>query len=303
MTDSESPTPYPPERVTGYPVQGFPMRFSWWNGDWCNLFNKQVELIQEDIRRARSEDRFIVYLSCPISARGGGMSITNVEIANFTARWLMNCWGSRFWVLNPAAYQLESKQGTGLIHRFAKELGIEGRLKELEKKCPAHDGDYMRMWTRVLVEDDDGKNVGGRFSAFYFVSPTDVRRFFGHSATVTLTADVENYFSSQFAINADFRDYFSLEASSEDRGDDARARWQQRRDEFIRFYSLKASAAFSKGSHDEWNIVVKLNRSRLLLTEADGYGLGSQIAAYFEGSQVDPGSAETQVSPGYEVVS
>jgi hypothetical protein len=297
-----SSAPYPPQRVMDYPVEGFPMKFSWWNGDWFNLFNQQVELIQEDIRRARSEDRFIVYLSCPISSRGGGMSITNVEIASFTSRWLMNHWGSRFWVLNPATYQLESKHGTGLIQRFARQLGItDGRLNDLKQHYPAHDGDYMRMWTRVLVEDDDGKCVGARFSAFYFLSPSDVQRFFGETETSTLTAAVEEYFSRQFAMSAEFRDYFSLEDSSGQRASDWTILWQQRRDDFVRFYSLKAGAAYSKGSHDEWNILVALNRKRLQLGDATGYGIGSQIAAYFGGKQVDPSAAETLISPGYQV--
>ncbi len=278
------------------------MKFSWYNGDWFNLFNAQVEQVQEDIRRARSEGRFIVYLSCPISSRGGGMSITNVEIANYTARWLMNQWGSRFWVLNPASYQLESKQGTGLIHRFARELGVDSkRLQDLEKNYPAKDGDYMRMWTRVLVEDDDNKNVGGRFSSFYFLSPTDVQRFFGQNETSTLTAAVEEYFSSQFAMNADFRDYFSTEDPSGKRPSNWKDLWQQRRDDFVRFYSLRASVAFSKGSHDEWNIFVELNRRRIALGDGSGYGLGSQISAYFNAKQVDPSSAETPISPGYQV--
>ena len=33
----------------------------------------------------------------------------------------------------------------------------------------------MRMWTRVLAEDDD-KQLGSRFSAFYFLAPSDVER-------------------------------------------------------------------------------------------------------------------------------
>lgn len=140
------------------PVPSFGIEFEWRTGRWERLFDCNIDLIQRDLARAMAEDRVIVYLSCPISSRGGGHSRTNVEIADFTARRLMSEWGERFFVLNPAAYQLESREGTGLIlDHVRREFELE-TLEEAEKFLakliadykPAG-GDYMRMWTRVLV--------------------------------------------------------------------------------------------------------------------------------------------------------
>jgi len=64
---------------------------------------------------------------------------------------------------------------------------------------------------------------------------------------------------------------------------------------------VRGSAAYSKGSHDEWNIFVTLNKLRVKKGDGNGYGLGSQIAGYFERLQIAPGAAESAVVPGYEV--
>ena len=82
--------------ITDYPVDGFPMKFTWQEGDWELLFNKQIEFIKEDISRAKAQDKMIIYLSCPISSRGGGYSGTNVEITEFTQMRLLKEWGVRF---------------------------------------------------------------------------------------------------------------------------------------------------------------------------------------------------------------
>src|ERR1039458_3939441 len=101
------------------------MKFEWHTGPWMDIFDLQLALIKQDVRRARAEDRLTVYLSCPISARGGGYSGTNVDIARFTERALLQRWGEGFWILNPAQYQLESKAGTGLMEEHAKRLHID----------------------------------------------------------------------------------------------------------------------------------------------------------------------------------
>lgn len=58
--------------TTGQPVPGFEMKYQWHEGDWATLFDAQVDYIQMELKRALVEDRTIVYLSCPISSRGGG---------------------------------------------------------------------------------------------------------------------------------------------------------------------------------------------------------------------------------------
>lgn len=269
----------------------FPIRFKWHAGLWFELFNKHVDLIVEDINRAKAEDVLVVYLSCPISTRGGSYSFTNVEISRHIAKRLEMKWGSRFWVLNPTLYQMESGQGTGLIRRHANllslEKGHEVDINKLSVELPIIGGDYLRAWSRVLVEDGD-KNLGSRFDAFYFVGPSDVRDFFsansgcGQGLVRDLTQGVEDYFARKYATNAEFRAYFS-EATAEDR-----------KKEFFKFYTLKAGAHFSKGSHDEFNIWDILNKLRV-----KEMGTGSEMPGYFDGHQIGLGSAETGLTSGY----
>jgi len=286
------------------------MKFRWQSGPWEKLFDKHVEYIQDELRRAQAEDRVIVYLSCPISSRGGGHHRTNVDIANYTARRLMMEWGPKFFVLNPSQYQLESKEGTGLIRRHAEKLRLQtGQtidIDQLIEDSPPRGGDYMRMWTRVLVEDDylnhetrKKKNLGGLFDAYYFLSPCDVRDFFTKGGATTVTAGIEEYFARKYTTDPDFNEQYSPPFESggkpipQDKQD---IEWERLRKEFFRFYAVRASANFSKGCHDEWNIWVELNKRRL--ADRD-YGLGEQIAGFFEGDQIDLGAVETAISEGY----
>ena len=161
---------------TGRPVPNLDIQFQWHQGTWRDLFDKHVHFIQQDILRVLADNKLVVYLSCPISSRAGSYFATNVEIANFTAQRLSAEWGPRFWFLNPAQYQMESAQGLGLIRMHAYELGLEQKttinVDQLMKDQPTVGGDYMRMWTRVLAEDGN-KDLGDRFAAFYFMSPSE----------------------------------------------------------------------------------------------------------------------------------
>lgn len=312
----------------GFPVDGFQMKYSWQKGDWVSLFDKQINLIKEDIYRAKVQDKLVIYLSCPISSRGGGYSGTNVEITEFTRMRLLKEWGTGFWILNPANYQMESKGGSGLMHRHAKELwakelgeeGAEKKLNELVKQSPAKDGDYMRMWTKVLVEDNeqgDKENLGNFFDGFYFLAPSDVRAYFLNSDAGDLTSSIQNYFSRKFATDADFRDYYSLKGinwgaySKENPRPDSEKlaikEWEKRRIEFFRFYSLRASVNYSLGSHDEWNIWYLLNKKRVEYYDSKKdlgrkEGIGDLIPGYFDGKQLTPSDFVTKAITGYEVV-
>lgn len=298
----------------GAPVADFPLRFRWQKGDWKMLFDKHVQLIQSDIRRALVDDRVVVYLSCPISNRGGGFEVANVEIANHTQQRLLMEWGTGFWILNPAQYQMESKEGTGLIRGHARLIALEtgGKVNiDVDKLPRPTGGDYMRMWTRVLVEDESPlKSLGDNFGAYYFLGPSDVRSFFTKDGTTSLTAGVEEYFARKFATDPRFREQFTVWKKGPDGKDmvgvlDA-DEWERRRKNFLRYYTVRASANFSKGSHDEWNIWRLLNRRRLEFAERtadkrerESFELGQQIAGYFDGRQIDPSAGEVGVSPGY----
>lgn len=201
-------------------------------------------------------------------------------------------WGSRFWVLNPTLYQMESGGGVGLIERHAHLLNLEKKLSQkvnlikLSREFPVTGGDYLRMWSRVLAEDGD-KNLGNRFDAFYFMGPSDIRDFFYDSYNLGsvggLTHWVGNYFAKKFVTNAEFRAYFGEASKREDRERD-----------FFRFYTLKAGAYFSLGSRDEYNIWRILNQLR-----AQELGNGSEIPAYFDGRQIGFGPPETDSIHGY----
>lgn len=278
------------------PVQGFPIKFEWQQGVWEDIFDKHIDYIQDELRRAQAEDRVIVYLSCPISSCGGGHHRTNVDIAAHTACRLMMQWGPRFFILNPTQYQLESKEGTGLIRRHVERIALETgqtiNIDQLIEESPPTGGDYMRMWTKVLVEDfylnDEkrrNKNRGGLFDTYYFLAFSDMWDFFTKGGATTVTVGVEEYFSRKFSMDPEFRSFFSSSTN-----------WEKLRKEFFRFYAVRGSADFSKGCHDEWNIWFELNKMRM--SDPD-YGLGEQIAGYFDGKQIDPGSSENRITQGY----
>ena len=294
-----------PKLITGQPVKSLSIEFQWHDGVWKDLFDKHVKFIQQDILRALASNKLVVYLSCPISSRAGSYFATNVEIANFTVQRLSAEWGPRFWFLNPAQYQMESAHGLGLIRMHAHELslekGTEIDIDELLDSDPPVGGDYMRMWTQVLAQDDS-KDWGNRFSAFYFMSPCDVKAFFAQTGAKNITAGVESYFADKYATDSEFRDYFTAPAASEsaEARKKAEAIEKQKR-AFLLYYAVRASAHFSKGSHDEWNIWRELNGLRISGTEDEGFGMGSQLAGYFEGLQIAPGAAETPISAGYAV--
>jgi len=294
-----------PKMQSGEPVAGFPITFEWNDGHWATIFDRQTELVIADVQRARLEGRLVVYLSVPISPRGGSFQATNVDIAMETERRLHARWGESVWVLNPARYQMESKGGYGLIEQHARAEKID--LAALMKRGGPTGGDYMRMWTRVLVTDG-GPNLGERFDGFYFLGPSDIAAFLNPSGN-TMSRAVEEYFASKFSNVAEFR-YRYTEREPIDWGARDIAtftpadwkpleNWDAMRREFLRFYVLRASANYSRGSHDEWNIWALLNRRRLETYNGDP---GVLIPGYFDGRQVDLGAAVTFTSGGYGTV-
>jgi hypothetical protein len=304
------------------PVLNVPLQYIWHTGPWYDVFQLQIEKLRRDIRRAKAEDRLVIYLSCPISSRGGGYSMTNVDIARHVERMLLERWGEGFWILNPAQYQLESRAGTGLMNEHAEYLGLDlNRLITVADRPLG--GDYMRMWTTVLVENgteigyrnihQNLVNTGQNFDAYYFLGPRDVHSFFLTEGD-TLTAGIQAYFARKFATDPYFREEYSDPNPSWQRlgprttineGEyRLRDQWNYKRLDFFRYYGLKASVAYSLGSHDEWLIFRALNELRRQNTKnpdkymVDG-DVGEQIAGYFDGVQIDPASTEAKVSHGY----
>ena len=250
---------------------------------------------------------------------------------------MINEWGERFWILNPAQYQLESKEGTGLMEMHAETLHYN--LEELQRVTPRDPisgnrapfgGDYMRMWTKVLVEDDcnyyfgdtnpnrkELKNTAQHVDAFYFMGPRDMNDFFSKSGAQTLTSGIEIHFARKFATDPDFRESYSINSivwdkdrndddklSNEERNtqDSLRAIWSDLRRQYIRFYALRASVNFSLGSHDEWEIFRRINvKRRKVLEKGNNFGVAEQLAGFFDGSQIAPGTSEAELSRGYSI--
>src|SRR5439155_1251974 len=124
--------------------------------------------------------------------------------------------------------------------------------------------EYMLMWTQVLAGDD---GVGRDFDLVHFTGPGDMRAFFGCGGD-DVTGCIDRYARSRATADGDFRRTVATDPV--------------RRHAFVRYYALRASSAFSKGAHDEWNIVVRINRRR---------ALGEQVAVFFDGRAASPSAA------------
>jgi hypothetical protein len=217
---------------------------------FTGVVDTYVQKLRQDVRTARQAGRLVIYMSTPISPRGGGVEKVNIEIAASVKARLEKAFGGGAWILDPGAYQMPS-------------VGAR----------PPGGGDYMVMFTRVLAGDD---GAGRDFDMAHFTGPTDMRAFFG-CAGDDLTGCLARWLASRATTDADLK-------RVADNPDPRRA--------FLRYYAMRASAAYSSGAHDEWNIFVKINRKRTL---------GDQVAMFFDGRPVSPAEMEMEISPGYEV--
>ena len=133
--------------------------------------------------------------------------------------------------------------------------------------------EYMVMWTAVLAGED---GTGKDFDMAHFTGPGDMRAFFG-CGREDVTGCIDRWVTERAATDA------KLKADVADA--------PAKRQAFIRYYAMRASSAFSSGAHDEWNIMVRINRRR---------PIGEQIAVWFDGRPASPAEMETEISPGYE---
>ena len=182
--------------------------------------------------------------------------------------------GGHFGVNTEVAAQtkdrIEKRFGPGSV--WILNPGAEGKLPGA-----ASGADYMYMWTQIL----EGRGgFGEDFDFFYFTGPSDFARFFG----LTGTGDADRigaYFDQRLASDGGLK-------SAVDAGKISRTG-------FRNYYSLRASVAFSVGSHDEWNISHMLNERR---RGSDEFGIGDQIAIWFDGRAVTPGGFEGTAASG-----
>lgn len=135
----------------------------------------------------------------------------------------------------------------------------------------ASGADYMLMWTKVL----EGKTgLGEDFDFVYFVGPGEFARYFRLDGR----GDMEK-----------LDDYYDAHVKSDPNLEKIDKK------SFREYYALRASVAFSLGSHDEWNIVRAINEAR---RASKDYGIARQLGVFFDGRPVAPGLFETPIAAG-----
>jgi hypothetical protein len=169
-----------------------------------------------------------------------------------------------------AKAQLEKRFGSGQV--WILNPGVP------EANIPNGSGaDYMLMWTQVL----EGKGgLGEDLDFVYFVGPTDFARYFALDGNTDMQK-IESFFDRRLATDPDLK-------KAVDKG--------LTRSAFRNYYALKASVTFSKGAHDEWNIIRALNERR---RADDRFGIANQLAILFDGNGLPPGGSEGATSDGY----
>jgi hypothetical protein len=135
-------------------------------------------------------------------------------------------------------------------------------------------GDYMAVWADVLAGVDGS---GSDIDLAYFVGPSDVWKYFGAESEARLDT-IEKWLADKSKVSTAYKVIY------DDPG---------LRQKFIRYYGIRGSTIFSKGAHDEWNIVLGLNAKRTI---------GDYIAVYFDGKPIEPGDYQVTVAAGYETL-
>jgi hypothetical protein len=143
--------------------------------------------------------------------------------------------------------------------------------KDVALPSNATGADYMLMWTRVL-EGEDGL---GDLDFVYFVGPSEFARHFGLTGIGDLEK-LEAYYDATSKTDEGLKKV------------DKRA--------FRDYYGLRASVAFSFGSHDEWNIVHTINQKRRANDGATG--IAKQMGVFFDGQPVAAGLFDTPIAAG-----
>jgi hypothetical protein len=145
---------------------------------FSSIVDTWVQRLRQDARTARQAGRLVIYMSTPISPRGGGVEKVNVEIAAAVKTRLQKAYGAGVWILDPGVYQMPS-------------VGTK----------PPGGGDYMVMFTRVLAGDD---GAGRDFDMVHFTGPGDMRAFFG-CVGEDLTGCLAHWLTARAATDPDLK--------------------------------------------------------------------------------------------------
>jgi len=137
--------------------------------------------------------------------------------------------------------------------------------------------DYMLMWVSIL---EGPTGMGEDFDFVYFEGPQDFARFFEFDGNADM-AKLDAYYDKRIKSDPDF---------------EKEARAGLTKTKFRNYYALKASATFSRGAHDEWNIFRVINERR---RNDPKMGIANQLPMLFDGRATPSAGAELPVSDGY----
>jgi hypothetical protein len=195
--------------------------------------------------------------------KGQGKSIGYLSIPLSTVAG--SYFGVNLKVAEGAKQRLEARFGAAqvwLLNPGAKEMSLPRGAKG---------ADYMLMWTQVL----EGKNgLGEDFDFIVFVGPSDFAQHFGLDGSGDMQK-LDAYYDAAAKTDAGLAKV------------DKKA--------FRDYYALRASAAFSYGAHDEWNIVRAVNDAR---RGNKAFGIAMQLPVFFDGRAIPPALFEAPVAPG-----
>lgn len=227
------------------------------NSDFRAAIDEKVAWYRGTIAAEKAKGKAIGYLSVPLSTAGGGYFGVNREVAAAVRERVEARYGeAAVWLLNPTAKEADLPAQNGVR---------------------AGQGDYMLMWTRIL---EGARGLGEDFDFVYFVGPTDFAGHFG----LTGKGDLERiaaYFAERLEKDADLK-------RAVERGSVTAAG-------FRNYYGLRASASFSAGAHDEWNVIRAVNARR---RDDAAFGIVSQLPVLFDGRAAFSAEAEQGVAPG-----
>jgi hypothetical protein len=241
------------------------------NAKYLGAIVANVTRMRQVIADKRANGLAIGYLSVPLSPAGGGSYQINSEAAKQIAGDVARRFGpSSVFILNPGAEGSDAMSG-------------------------GSGADYMYMWTQIL---EGRSGLGEDFDFFYFAGPTDFSRYFlqpekdsqdhkgkqrriDRNRVDDYLGKLDDFFDNRVATNSEFK-------AAVDQGQVSKAG-------FRNYYGLRASVAFSYGSHDEWNIARLLNERRRGVAE---FGIANQLSIFFDGQPVNPGNFESATASG-----
>ncbi len=227
------------------------------NTDFKAAIDEKVAYYRAAIAAERAKGKAIGYMSVPLSTAGGSYFGVNREVAQKVKERVEARFGTASaWLLDPTAKEADLPTLNGVR---------------------AGQGDYLVMWTRILEGD---KGLGEDFDFVYFVGPSDYAEFFG----LTGKGDMDRiaaYFDERLQKDADLK-------RAIERGTVTAA-------SFRNYYGLKASAAFSVGAHDEWNVIRAVNARR---RDDAKLGLANQLPMMFDGRALSSAESEQAVTAG-----